>query len=86
MTTYRVAIVMQTPYNPSKWDWDELIASEPGEQVLAVTVAEVEDTEPTLYWSDLANMTHERQVALFGWCSCEDSEAPYDDCVTKEQA
>lgn len=86
MTTYRVAIVMRTPYDPNKWYWDELITSEEDEEILAITIAEVGDNEPTLSWSDLANMTHERQVALFGWCSCEDSEAPYDDCPTKEQA
>ena len=86
MTTYRIAIVMTTPYNPNKWDWNGLIASEEDEQVLGVSVAEVGDNEPTLYWSDLANLTHERQVALFGWCSCGDSEAPYEDCPAKEQA
>ena len=32
---------------------------------------------------DLAELTHETQVALFGWCSCEDNEGkenPYEDC------
>lgn len=84
MTTYRIAIVLKTPYKPHKWDWDELIASEEDEQVLGIAVAEVGDNEPTLAWADLAHMTHERQVALFGWCACEDSDAPYDDCPRDE--
>jgi len=31
-------------------------------------------------YDDLAELTHETQVALFGWCSCEDSWQAYDDC------
>jgi len=34
-------------------------------------------------YEDLAELTHETQVALFGWCACEDNEGkenPYDDC------
>jgi len=30
-----------------------------------------------------STLTHERQVAIFGWCSCEDNEGKensYDDC------
>lgn len=40
------------------------------------------DSEPpTLSWGDLANLTHETQVATFGWCPCEDSDTTtYDDC------
>jgi hypothetical protein len=43
-------------------------------------------------WDDLAELTHETQVALFGWCPCEDNEGkenPYSDCsittTTKEK-
>lgn len=38
---------------------------------------------PAMSWSELANLTHETQVATFGWCSCEDNDGddmPYDDC------
>jgi hypothetical protein len=34
-------------------------------------------------WGDMAELTHETQVALFGWCPCEDNEGnenPYEDC------
>jgi len=34
-------------------------------------------------YEDLTELTHETQVALFGWCPCEDNEGnenPYDDC------
>ena len=33
--------------------------------------------------SDMLELTHETQVALFSWCSCEDNEGnenPYEDC------
>jgi hypothetical protein len=34
-------------------------------------------------WGDIAELTHETQVELFGWCGCEDNEGndnPYEDC------
>ena len=34
-------------------------------------------------YDDMAELTHETQVALFGFCSCEDNEGnenPYEDC------
>ena len=34
-------------------------------------------------YDDLLELTHETQVALFGFCSCEDNEGnenPYEDC------
>jgi hypothetical protein len=34
-------------------------------------------------YEDLLELTHETQVALFGWCGCEDNEGnenPYEDC------
>jgi hypothetical protein len=43
--------------------------------------------EEVMYWSDLANLTHETQVEKFGWCSCEDNEGqenPYEDCPKEE--
>lgn len=35
---------------------------------------------------DLLELTHETQVELFGFCSCEDNEGnenPYEDCPTQ---
>jgi hypothetical protein len=31
---------------------------------------------------DMSNLTHEIQVAVFGWCACEDSDTQYEDCPT----
>lgn len=34
-------------------------------------------------YEDMAGLNHEMQVALFGWCGCEDNEGnenPYEDC------
>lgn len=48
------------------------------------TAQELEQCDPpVMSWSELAELTHETQVAIFGWCSCEDNEGnenPYDDC------
>ncbi len=36
-------------------------------------------------YGDMADLTHETQVALFHWCMCEDNEGnenPYEDCPT----
>ena len=34
-----------------------------------------------LYWSDLAELTHQSQVELFDFCACEEQELfPYEDC------
>ena len=38
-------------------------------------------------YSDLAELTHETQVELFGWCVCEDNEGnenPYADCPSDD--
>jgi len=43
--------------------------------------------ENTMSWEEVANLTHETQVAKFNWCWCEDNEGnenPYLDCPTKE--
>lgn len=40
--TYEIRIVMTTPYNPDKWDWDELVASEPDERIISVSVNDAE--------------------------------------------
>jgi len=36
-------------------------------------------------YSELADFTHAKQVAVFQWCGCEDNEGnenPYADCPT----
>jgi len=38
-------------------------------------------------WGDLATLTHETQVGIFGFCLCEDTEPvnhPYSDCPPPE--
>jgi hypothetical protein len=41
---------------------------------------------PTMYWSEIAELTHETQVNLFGFCTCEEQEHfPYEDCPQKGQ-
>ena len=40
-------------------------------------------SQESLYQSELAELTHRTQVAIFGWCGCEDNagnENPYADC------
>ena len=42
-----------------------------------------EMTQDSISWSELAELTHETQVAKFNWCMCEDNEGqenPYTDC------
>ena len=37
--------------------------------------------EEPMFWSEVANLTHETQVTRFGFCTCEEQEYfPYDDC------
>jgi len=39
--------------------------------------------QDSISWSELADLTHETQVARFGFCVCEDTEPhehPFDDC------
>lgn len=44
MKTYFIQLTLTTPFNPSKWDWDELVASEPDEKVQSVSC--------TVLWDD----------------------------------
>jgi hypothetical protein len=41
-------------------------------------------SQDSFYWSELAELTHDTQVQIFGWCACEDSDRTYDDCPDKE--
>lgn len=35
----------------------------------------------SISWGELAELTHETQVAKFNWCMCEEQETfPYADC------
>jgi hypothetical protein len=38
-------------------------------------------SEMSISWGELAQLTHDTQVAQFGFCSCEEQEYfPYEDC------
>jgi hypothetical protein len=38
-------------------------------------------SQETMYWSDLAELTHKTQVEKFNFCLCEEGEQfPYSDC------
>lgn len=46
----------------------------------------VDPSQESYSWSEMAALTHEAQVEIFGWCMCEDNEGnenPYDDCPTE---
>ena len=43
-------------------------------------------SQRSFYQSELLDLTHERQIAIFSWCLCEDNEGnenPYEDCPTQ---
>jgi hypothetical protein len=42
----------------------------------------LEDLSQESYsWQDMANLNHDTQVEIFGWCACEEQEQfPYDNC------
>lgn len=41
--------------------------------------------EETMYWSEIAELTHATQVERFNWCMCEEQEHfPYADCPKEE--
>ena len=37
-------------------------------------------SQDSFFWSELADLTHETQVLIFGWCGCEDNQLTYEDC------
>ena len=43
------------------------------------------DPERSRSWGEMADLTHISQVRIFGWCGCEGSAAPYDDCPKKKK-
>ena len=48
---------------------------------------ETDPSQRSYSWGEMADLTHETQVAIFNWCSCEDNEGnenPYSDCPTED--
>jgi hypothetical protein len=45
---------------------------------------DIDPSQRSYSWGEMADLTHATQVEIFGWCGCEDSENPYSDCPTKE--
>lgn len=43
-------------------------------------VCQDDPSQRSFSYEELGELTHDTQVAIFGWCSCEDGAAPYDDC------
>lgn len=41
------------------------------------------DGDDAMYWSEVADLTHATQVERFGFCTCEDGEKVYEDCLTE---
>ena len=37
-------------------------------------------SERSYSMGDMLALNHERQVAIFGWCACEDDHNMYEDC------
>ena len=44
----------------------------------------IEQLGGSMSYGDLADLDHETQVEIFGWCGCEDSDPQYDDCPKGE--
>ena len=41
----------------------------------------IEHGAPQLSYGELAELNHPKQVALYGFCTCEDGPKVYDDCT-----
>jgi hypothetical protein len=42
-----------------------------------------DSSQASYSWSEMAELSHTTQVAMFGWCSCEDNDGqdnPYPNC------
>ena len=45
------------------------------------SVEEDSTSQLSYSWNEMANLTHNKQVAWFEWCSCEEQiDFPYEDC------
>jgi hypothetical protein len=42
MNRYTITLVIETPYNPDKWDWTALLDCEPDENIISVYVTDTE--------------------------------------------
>jgi hypothetical protein len=41
----------------------------------------IDKSQLSYSWEEMAKLTHVTQVDIFNWCSCEEQEQfPYDDC------
>jgi len=51
-------------------------------RVMSKIKQHLEDLSQKSYsWQDMANLNHTTQVAIFGWCACEEQEQfPYANC------
>ncbi len=38
------------------------------------------NSDVVMSWSEIAELTHAKQVDLFNFCTCEDGDAVYADC------
>jgi hypothetical protein len=59
----------------------DLIATRLEEVPRSIRPIILEEDPPQLSMSELAELTHARQVELFNWCSCEDGPKVWDDCT-----
>lgn len=50
------------------------------------TDEELDPSQASYSWEEMANLDHESQVATFGWCTCEQGEKMYDDCPVEVTA
>jgi hypothetical protein len=48
---------------------------------LIAQLQEEDQEAPQLSWAELAELTHTKQVELFGFCTCEDGAKVWDDCT-----
>jgi len=49
---------------------------------------DIDPSQRSYSWGELADLTHDTQVEIFGWCGCEDNEGnenPYTDCPTNNE-
>jgi hypothetical protein len=78
--TYEIRIVMTTPYNPDKWDWDELVASEPDERIISVSVndAEVDECETCGNTGKWETTLEDSPTELVNLGSCPDCQQKGD--------
>lgn len=63
-------------------EWQNAVLNSAWEIINYERESKVMDQD-TMYWSELAELTHATQVERFNFCTCEDNEGqdnPYNDC------